>query len=83
MRALFDKLRHNPDIAAVLVLSLSLGIARQSFPKAAVWVDPPAGMRIHHVLSRPERTLDILGSRLAVVCERMHRRTQRLPQIDF
>ncbi len=83
MRALFDELRHNPDIIAVLVLSLALGIARQSCPKAAVWIDPPAGMRIHRIISRPARTLDILGSRLAVACERMNRRTHRLPQIDF
>ncbi len=82
MRALFDELRHNPDIIAVLVLSLALGIARQSGP-TSIWIDPPAGMRIHRVLSRPARTLDVLGSRLAFACERMQRRTHRLPQIDF
>jgi hypothetical protein len=74
MRALFDELRHNPDIAAVVVLSLTLGVAPQSGLKASVWTDPPAGMRIHRVLLRPARIFDVLGSRLAMACERMQRR---------
>jgi hypothetical protein len=83
MRALLDELRHNPDIIAVLVLSLALGIARQSVPEAAIWVDPPAGMSIHRVLTRPAHSLDLLGGRLAILSERMHRRTHRLPKVDF
>jgi hypothetical protein len=83
MLAIFDELRHNPDIVAVLVLSLALGVARQSVPKAAMWVDPPAGMRIHRVLSHPARGLDILGQRLAILSERMQRRPQHLPRLDF
>ncbi len=50
MRALLDELRHNPDIVAVLVLSMALGIARHSVPWGAMWIDPPPGMRIHRVL---------------------------------
>lgn len=83
MRALFDELRHNPDIVAVLVLSVALGIARQSVPKAATWIDAPPGMRIHRVLAGPACTLNALGSRLALVSERMHRRTHRPPRIVY
>lgn len=72
MRALFDELRHNPDIIAVLVLSVALGVARQSVPRAATWIDPPPGMRIHRVLTRPACRLDALGSRLALLSQRMH-----------
>jgi hypothetical protein len=83
MRALFDELRHNPDIVAVLVLRLALGIARQSVPKAATWIDPPPGMRIHRVLACPATRMDALGSRLARLSQRMRQRTHRLPQIVF
>jgi hypothetical protein len=84
MRPLFDELRRNPDIVAVLVLSLALGIARQSVPRADVWIDPPQGMRIHRVLSRPAHTLDALGNRLALLSERIQRRThRRLPELAF
>ncbi len=83
MRALFDELRHNPDLVAVLVLSLALGAARQSAPITAVWTDPPAGMRIHRVLSRPVQGLDALGQRLAILSARVQRRHCHLPPLDF
>ena len=37
MRALFDELRRNPDIIAVVVLSLLLGVAPRAGFETAVW----------------------------------------------
>jgi hypothetical protein len=51
MRALFEDLRQCPDIIAVLVLCLMLGIARQPLPSC--WSAPPAGMRIHWTCANP------------------------------
>jgi hypothetical protein len=51
MRALLEEFRQSPDIIAVLVLCLMLGIASQ--PRPSCWSAPPAGMRIHWTCVNP------------------------------
>ncbi|MGC9970714.1 MAG: hypothetical protein ABSE56_09005 [Bryobacteraceae bacterium] len=54
MRALLEDLRQSPDIIAVLVLCLMLGVARQPLPPG--WAAPPTGMRIHWTCDNPAQT---------------------------
>jgi hypothetical protein len=54
MRALLEDLRQCPDIIAVLVLCLMLGVARPPLPPG--WAAPPAGMRIHWTGTNPAQT---------------------------
>ena len=54
MRALLEPLRQNPDIVAVLVLCLTLGVARQPLP--ATWAAPTSGIKIHWTCTNPIET---------------------------
>ena len=51
MRAFLEPLRQNPDIVAVLVLCLTLGVARQPLPIA--WAEPTSGIKIHWTCTNP------------------------------
>ncbi len=66
MRALFDSLRHNPDIIAVLVLCLTLGIAKQ--PIARAWAEPPSELKIHWTCTNPvDATMDAIDEAIASI----------------
>lgn len=83
MRDLLKELRRNPDVIAVAVLCLMLGIAGHSGP-AAVWADNPAGMKVRCIWASPARTvLDTLTERLADLSNRASNGCERLPRLDF
>jgi hypothetical protein len=64
MRGLLEDLRQCPDIIAVLVLCLMLGVARQPLPPG--WAAPPTGMRIHWTCDNPAQTaLDAVENALS------------------
>ena len=54
MRGLLEDLRQCPDIIAVLVLCLMLGVARQPLPTG--WAAPPTGLRIHWTCGNPAQS---------------------------
>ncbi|GEM_PF-1026234 len=81
MRALFDELRRNPDIIAVVVLSLLLGVAPRAGFETAVWDGRWVEMKIYRGLSAPEHTFDVSGRPFEVFRARTHRR--QLGAIDF
>jgi hypothetical protein len=64
MRGLLEDLRQCPDIIAVLVLCLMLGVARQPLPPA--WAAPPTGMQIHWTCGNPaQMALDAIDDALS------------------
>jgi hypothetical protein len=55
MRELIGDLRGSPDLIAVLVLCLALGVARQPLPSA--FAEPLAGTRNHWTCVDPVETV--------------------------
>ncbi|MGE5568821.1 MAG: hypothetical protein ACM3S5_07275 [Rhodospirillales bacterium] len=80
MRALFNELRRNPDIIAVVVLSLLLGVAPRAGLENVVWDGRRVEMKIYRGLSAPDRAFDVPGRPFEVFRARMHR---RLLTVDF
>lgn len=66
MRTLGHELRRNPDILAVGLLCLLLGVGKRSAPPPAWFADVPVRVGIHRIWTDPARTA------LDAVCERLH-----------
>jgi len=81
MRALFNELRRNPDIIALMVLSLLLGVAPRAGFENAVWGGRRVEIKIYRGLSAPDRAFDVPGRPFEVF--RAHIYPRRLLTIDF